>query len=453
MLNRNNLRWLILLGVLSLTAIFVLQMVWLRKTIDIQETNVEIQNKEDSLNLEQFTLQVRVALRDVLEEIAVVKADSSDLFGAVRQLSTNHFVVDINEELYPYYLETLLKREFYNRGLQEDFQYGIYDCFSDSIVYSNAILYTKSTDPAIQGGYVESDSLTEGMLPKLAWKKDGHYFTVFFPNIVNQKIESTDDLFSPVIYIGVIVCIVLVFFWFSLSIIIRQRKISEVKNDFINNMTHELKTPIATIGLSSEMLMRAKDSTALDHIQRYAGIIYKENKRLENQVERVLNLAKLEKEELVLKKKSIFVHDLLKDVKDNFDFNQAEKGGTIHLHLNAEDDQLRADEVHLTNVLFNLIDNAIKYCETTPEIHITTSNKKNILVLEFKDNGIGIKKEDWSNVFEKFFRVHTGNRHDVKGFGLGLFYVKTIVEAHDAKIGLESAPNEGSCFTLFWPKA
>ena len=161
-----------------------------KKTIAIQETNVEIQNKQDSLNLQQFTLRVRVALRDVLKEISVEKADSSDLFGAVRQLSTNHFVVDINEELYPYYLETLLKREFYNRGLEENFQYGIYDCFSDSIVYTNAIVYNKSLDPTVKSGYIEMDSTSQGKLPKLKWKNDGHYFTVFFQILSTKKLKQ-----------------------------------------------------------------------------------------------------------------------------------------------------------------------------------------------------------------------------------------------------------------------
>jgi two-component system phosphate regulon sensor histidine kinase PhoR len=457
MLKSYNIRLLIFLGIISLLAIFMLQMFWMKKTLAIQETNIEIQNKEDSLNLEQFSQQVRVALRKVLDEISTQKADSSDLYGAVRQLRGNHFVVDINEELYPYYLETLLKREFYDQGLQDDFQYGIYDCFSDSIVYGNLIRYNKSINGAkgekiVVGGYTEVDSAAQGKLPKLSWKKDGHYFTVFFPSIESTKIITEDELFSPIIYILIIVLIVTLFFWFSISLLLKQRKLSEVKNDFINNMTHELKTPIATIGLSSEMLMKTERSTDPDSIQRYAGIIYKENKRLENQVERVLNLAKMDKDDLRLKRNTLFIHDLIHDVKENFDFNQAGKGGKIHLILAAADDQIKADEVHVTNVLFNLIDNAIKYCEIEPSIEVSTLNEKKGITITVKDNGIGIKKEDLNNIFDKFFRVHTGNRHDVKGFGLGLFYVKTIIEAHKGKVIVQSALGEGTAFSVYLPK-
>lgn len=452
MIKTNNIRMLIVLGVTSLLAILILQLLWLDKTIAIQETNVEIQNKEDSLNVEQFTQQVRVALRDVLEEISVETSDSSDLYGAVRQLRSNHFVVDINEELYPFYLETLLKREFYNQGLQEDFQYGIYDCFSDSIVYGNLIRYNQLNADNGISGYTQIDSVEQNKLPKLAWKKDGHYFTVFFPQITSQKIESQDDLFSPVFYILIIVCIVFFFFWFSVSLLLKQRKLSEVKNDFINNMTHELKTPIATIGLSSEMLMRQKNAENKDNVLRYAGIIYKENKRLENQVERVLNLAKMDREELELQKRSIFLHDLIQEVKDNFDFTQEEKGGEIKLKLAADNDQINADEVHISNVLFNLIDNAIKYCEQEPMITIVTKAVSNGVQLRISDNGIGIKSEDLGQIFDKFFRVHTGNRHDVKGFGLGLYYVKTIIEAHDGKISVNSKINEGSTFEIYLPR-
>ena len=217
-------------------------------------------------------------------------------------------------------------------------------------------------------------------------------------------------------------------------------------------MTHELKTPIATIGLSSEMLMKGQRSADPDSIQRYAGIIYKENKRLENQVERVLNLAQMDKNKLNLKCSSMFIHDLIQEVKENFEFNQADKGGKISLRLEATDDQIKADEVHVTNILFNLIDNAIKYCEKEPNIEVSTRNEKKGIVISIKDNGIGIQKDDLNNIFEKFFRVHTGNRHDVKGFGLGLFYVKTIIEAHKGRVTVQSIPNEGTTFSVYLPK-
>jgi two-component system phosphate regulon sensor histidine kinase PhoR len=227
--------------------------------------------------------------------------------------------------------------------------------------------------------------------------------------------------------------------------------LSEIKNDFINNMTHELKTPISTIGLSSEMILRNDFSEDSEKLKRYASIIFKENKRLETQVERVLNVAKLDQEKVVLKKEQMNLHELIEEAKESFDFNQLEKGGQLTLHLEATHYSLNADQVHLTNVIYNLLDNAVKYCTVTPDIHVFTKDVKKGIQLEFQDNGIGIKREDLKLIFDKFYRVPTGNLHDVKGFGLGLFYVKLIVEAHGGKIDVRSKPGEGTTFLIWLP--
>jgi len=257
---------------------------------------------------------------------------------------------------------------------------------------------------------------------KLRLKKDGHYFTVFFPNVKAKPIEPTVFI-SPWIYISIIVLLVLVFFAYSLAIIFRQKRLSEVKNDFINNMTHELKTPISTISLSSEMLMRMNEDDP-EKVRKYAGIIYKENKRLENQVERVLNVAKLDKDQVVLNKEQFDVHELLAEVKENFEFNQSQQGGKIALFTDASIFSIQVAPVHLTNVVYNLLDNAVKYCIGKSDIQIRTRNEKNGLTIEISDNGIGMKRENLKMIFDKFYRVPTGNIHNVKGIGLGLYYVK-----------------------------
>ncbi len=446
-MKRNSINYLILLGVFSLLVIVTLQLIWLSKTLDIQKTSIAIQNKEDSLRLVTFSEKTHAALHDVLADIAEKRGEKIQNFDAVRQERTNYFVVDINDELHPYYLQNLLKEKFYRYNVNEDFQYGIYDCFSDSIVYGNLIRFNKNITND-EGADTTVKSPSEG----LSWKKDGHYFTLFFPNVSNKMLTGNTQLFAPWLYILLIVVLIFVFFVFALSIIIKQRKLSEVKNDFINNMTHELKTPISTIGLSSEMLLRHDLSNDPEKIKRYAGIIHKENKRLENQVERVLNVAKLDKDKLILKKSTLDIHDLLEEVKDNFEFNQSEIGGDITMELNAGDDAIRADEVHISNVLYNLIDNAIKYCEEVPKIHIKTRNEGKYLVIEISDNGIGIRREDLGQIFDKFFRVHTGNRHDVKGFGLGLYYVKIILEAHKGSVDVKSSYGKGTTFILKIPK-
>ena len=444
-MNRYSLNTLILLGVISIAGIMVIQGVWVRKTMELQVKNIAIQEKEDSLNLKEFSEQSHVALRNVLEKINTNFSDSSDLYGAVKQIRSNRFKVDINEELQPFYLETLLKKAFYEQNINQDFVYGIYDCFTDSIVYGNLIKYTKESS-------YEPTSLDEAGITSenLSIKNDGHYFTVFFPNVEAKPIVPVNFI-SPWIYIGVIILLVLVFFSYSLVIIFRQKKLSEVKNDFINNMTHELKTPISTISLSSEMLMRMKNSDDFDKIKRYAGIIFDENKRLEHQVERVLNVAKLDKDKLVLNKEKINIKNILLQLRENFELIDKNEGAILNVEIGGGSHDIIADPVHITNVLHNLTDNALKYSKENPEITISTSQNEKELIIQFTDRGIGIRKEHLKSIFDKFYRVPTGNIHNVKGFGLGLYYVKLIVESHKGDIAVKSTLNEGSVFTIKLP--
>lgn len=436
----------IVLGVISLMCILFVQYFWIRTTIKTQARDIEIQQKEDALHAKQFTESVHIALRNVLEAISTEYSDSSDLYGAVKQISSNYFSVDINEELHPYYLENLLKREFYSQSINQDFQYGIYDCFTDSIVFGNLIRFDE------QSHYERSnDSIDYVATPELKWKKDGHYFTVFFPKFKNNSLELEEGNSSPWIFMFSIIFFVLIFFAYSINVILKQKRLSEVKTDFINNMTHELKTPIATIGLASDALFRDDFGSDAEKLKRYAGIIYKENKRLEHQVERVLNVAKMDRNTLELNLEDINIHDLIHEVKENFDFTQLDKKGELTLDLNAQNNTVKADIVHITNLFYNLLDNACKYCEQDPHIHIRTQNEKNHLLIEIEDNGIGIKKENISLIFDKFYRVPTGNLHNVKGFGLGLYYVKLIVEAHGGKIQVKSAPGKGTTFNIRLP--
>lgn len=443
-MGRYSLKLLVLFGVLSIASILVVQLVWVRKTMELQNINIAIQEKEDSLNIKEFSEQSHVALRNVLEQINTNLADSSELYGAVKQIRSNRFMVDINEELQPFYLETLLKKAFYAQNINQDFVYGIYDCFTDAIVYGNLIKFSK------ESLYEPSSRNQEGVTSEnVTIKNDGHYFTVFFPNIKAEPIVPVTFI-SPWIYIGIIVLLVTFFFLYSLLIIYRQKKVSEVKNDFINNMTHELKTPISTISLSSEMLLQQKEPSK-DQVKKYAGIIFDENKRLEQQVERVLNVAKLDKDELVLNKELIDLKEVLFQLKENFEVFQLDPDSKLELRLTDKPHALLADPVHITNVLYNLMDNAVKYSLGSTQLLISTQISASYMLIEFSDQGIGIEKEHQAAVFEKFYRVPTGDVHNVKGFGLGLYYVKLIIEAHKGKITMKSSSGEGTSFNLKLP--
>jgi two-component system, OmpR family, phosphate regulon sensor histidine kinase PhoR len=444
-MNRRRINAVIVLAVISLTSILLVQLLWAKKTLEIQSTSIYIQQKSDSLNLNEFSEQTSLAMRNVLDNISDTLEDSSDQYGAIKQININQFTVDIIKELDPYYLETLLKKALYNQNIHEDFAFGIYDCFINKSTFSKLYKYTEdSLYSVVNSKIIGLDSA------KLNLKNDGHYFTVFFPNIQKRKINSQVYI-SPWIYISTIVFLVLVFFAFSLATIIRQKRLSEVITDFINNMTHELKTPISTISLSSEMIMRLDINNDLEKAKKYAGVIFKENKRLEQQVERVLNISTLDKEDPPLNKITINFHELILEVKETFDFNQIAKGGKIIIENNASVSSIQADPIHITNVVYNLLDNAVKYCVNTPLIVITTKNEKSYLIIEIVDNGIGIRKENLKMIFDKFYRVHTGNIHDIKGFGLGLFYVNLIINQHGGNIDVKSKVGEGTTFTIKLP--
>jgi two-component system phosphate regulon sensor histidine kinase PhoR len=240
-------------------------------------------------------------------------------------------------------------------------------------------------------------------------------------------------------------------FTYTIMIILKQKKLSMIKNDFINNMTHELKTPISTISLASQMLHDNSISNSPKVTEHISSIILQESKRLSFQVEKVLQMAVFNEGRLKLKFKELHFHELIRNVIHNFELRVKSKEGKLDAELLAENDLIKGDEVHLTNVIFNLFDNAVKYSREKPEILIKTENKNGFLLISVRDNGIGIAKEHLDQIFERFFRVPTGNVHDVKGFGLGLSYVKKIVESHQGKIKAESVVNKGTKFVIYFP--
>ena len=234
---------------------------------------------------------------------------------------------------------------------------------------------------------------------------------------------------------------------------LKQKKLSEIKSDFINNMTHEFKTPLATISLAVDALKNEKVVADKEKTAYFTGVIKEENKRMNMQVETILQAALLDKQEVQLNLKKLSANDLVKIAVNNISLPVNERGGKLEINFNAAKDLVMADEVHFTNFVNNLLDNALKYSKEIPLIKLTTSNVGNLLRIKIEDNGIGMTKETLSRIFEKFYRAHTGNVHNVKGFGLGLSYVKSMVEAHKGSIKAESTLGKGSAFTISFPLA
>ena len=237
---------------------------------------------------------------------------------------------------------------------------------------------------------------------------------------------------------------------FSVTVyaLLRQKKLSEIKNDFINNMTHEFKTPLATISLAVDALRNNKVIEDRTRMEYFSGIIKEENKRMNKHVETILQAALMDRQEVQLNRSPVHVHDLIGEVISNYTLQLQEIEGRIELDLNAENDLINGDEVHLRNLISNLVDNAVKYSKEKLVLKILSYNNGKNLVVRFEDNGIGMSKETVRRIFEKFYRAHTGNLHNVKGFGLGLSYVKTIVDAHEGRIKVESSAGKGSSFTI-----
>ncbi len=247
--------------------------------------------------------------------------------------------------------------------------------------------------------------------------------------------------------------IIITAFYLTVRTMLRQKKLGEIKNDFINNMTHEFKTPIATISLAVDALKNEKVLQDRSKMSYFSAIIKEENQRMNRQVETILKASQLEKQEVELNMQPLHVHEVIKDVVDNFALQLQEKGGKAELMLNASNDLVIADEVHFSNMVNNLIDNAVKYSkDNTPLlVKITSQSNGKNLIVRVEDNGIGMSKETVKRVFERFYRAHTGNLHNVKGFGLGLSYVKTVVEAQGGEIKVDSVLGRGSTFILELP--
>ncbi|MCB9201060.1 MAG: sensor histidine kinase, partial [Flavobacteriales bacterium] len=276
-MSRRVIGTVILLASLSVLGVLLTQLLWLDTAFQVQRQQLEIQRRQHSQLEKQFNDRVVIALTNVTERILSINKDPSDLFDAVKQVRPNYFAVTINDTLHPYLLESLLRREFERRNINEDFEYGIYDCFTDSIVYGSYVSLTDSVDP----GEVPHSEL-------LKLDKDGHYFGVFFPRREGGGWDPERTSASTWIFPAIVTSIVFLFFAYSVWVILRQKRLSEIKNDFIGNMTHELKTPISTIALSSEVLSDPDIVQEPERLRSYARIIREENERLRAQVERVL---------------------------------------------------------------------------------------------------------------------------------------------------------------------
>ncbi len=421
-MRKRSLYQVLLLGVVAILAAFALQAYYLWSAYQLKD--------------QEFSHQVQLALLRVAEGFEELNQTPVPDVALINRITSNYYVVNLNAVIDAGDLEFLLQRELEKAGLQESFEYGIYDCYTDRMVYGQMISYTPNIDTV---------NVARSELP--TYDEFIYYFGVRFPGHRASMLASLGTVGA----LGAVLVITITFFGYASWVLIRQQQLGEMQKDFINNMTHEFKTPLSTIKVASGVMVRAPAVQADARLARYAEIIESQNDRLTSQVEKVLQVARIERNRFSLQREPSELNELILEACKGARAKVEEAGGTFVLDLTAPDRTILADPLHLSGAISALLDNAIKYSPEAPHITVSTQVLPEGTRLTIADRGIGIPAEHHDKVFEKFYRVSTGNVHDVKGFGLGLFYVGGVSQAHGYSLSLDPDREVGSAFRLDLP--
>lgn len=410
-----KLNIIITLGFVAIIGILIAQLMWTRQAYNLED--------------KKFNQKVNIALMEVAEKLSGGKTSYTE--NPVQNIANDYYVVNINNEFHPVVLEYYLKTEFTRFQINTDYVYALYNCHSDKMVY---------------GKYMTShqENPSNKMINFPKHKNLIYYFSIRFPDKTTYLISSLR--FWYLLTFALI--IILLVYVYSIYTIIQQKKFSELQRDFINNMTHEFKTPLSSILLASEALNKQDLVQDNSKLQTYTSIIINQSHKLNNHIEKILNIAKNDAAGLSLKPQKILLLPFIQEIADTIQH----KNKDLSIEIDIENStSVMADEFHFTNIIYNLLDNSIKYCETKPVIIISAHKDSKGLYLKFKDNGMGIPAKNIPHIFEKFYRVHTKRSEEVNGFGLGLFYVKKVVQQHHWKISVENNDDKGITTTLFFP--
>ena len=433
----------IIIGLMSIAMVGMgaLQIYWINWSIELGKKNIEV-SIQDALR------SVAKNLSDQEQKQAAANPFSREAESLRRNLQS------IAQRLPPpLKLQQLIDRELESRGIFTEYRYGVFSSQRNSFVIKNGNYQVDDFSPRVTvPEYTDSELQLINSKYKIPLFALGittpGYLYMYFPNLNSFIWTSTwKSLLAALLFTGAI----LFCFIYTILIVFRQKKVSEMKTDFINNMTHEFKTPIATISLAADSIQSPMISGNKDKVNRFANIIKQENKRMLEQVEKVLQMAKFDRENLNLKLAKVDIHTLIQQAVDNISLQVTQKEGSIESVFQAEKSIIEADENHISNIIHNLLDNANKYTPQKPIIKVYTKDKAESIEVIIEDNGIGLSREAQKHIFEKFYRVHTGNLHDVKGFGLGLSYVKALVTAHSGSVSVKSELGKGSRFILNLP--
>lgn len=422
-MKRNAIKYTIILAVLSVAGIFVIQFGILQNSY--------------SLNEQQFHESATVALKEVAWQLlqASGQTEKFDNIEPVERLDNNYFQVNVNDLIDPEVLGIQLREQFNRHALHLDFEYAIYNSELDSMIYMEYVC----------AGSDSCNHTPTSWFPKS--EKYEYYFSVYFPSLkpyIRERLKGWYLMTSLLV-------LVLTFFGYAIWVIIRQRRLSEIQKVFINNLTHELKTPISSISLSAQVLSDRSILENPDRLFSYVKIINEQSARLSNNIEKVLKMSTLEKNKINLVKEEIILGEFVGKAAKRFSHSELGQPAKIHFKDSAIPVRIWADPFHLGNILQNILENAVKYCKRQPEIDISVQIVHHKVHLRISDNGIGIPPDLRKKIFKKFYRVPTGNVHDVKGFGLGLNYVDKLVRAHHWSISVADNDLGGSVFNLIIP--
>lgn len=415
---------IIVLITLSVLGIIFIQMSWIDNAI--------------SLRRKQHEQDMNRAINQIKETLYKNYLIKTGFFGWYNDETRQYYLQNFTTQIFTEEeLHNMIQIPLVANNIKEPFEYSITNVFQEPIASSKEF----------KAEYLSSTRDVVLTLDKAIFLEKLHLYIIDDRNYMLKKMGwmiGASVLFTTIIISA---------FALTVRTLFNQKKLSEVKSDFINNMTHELKTPLATISLAIDALTNEKVIHDTEKIKYYSGMIKDENKRMNKQVEKILQAARIEKQDIKLNLQTLNAHEVIEKIANNLSLQIMEKNGELSLKLDAKKHTINADEVHFSNIVFNLLDNAIKYSKENPIIQIETQSTSNMLAIKVKDNGIGMNKETQSRVFEKFYRAHTGNIHNVKGFGLGLSYVKAMVEAHGGRVKVDSTLGKGSTFTVQLPLA
>lgn len=390
-------------------------------------------NQAYSFEKKDFQEKIHFALQDVVKRIYKDNKTQLAITNQVKKITDDYYIVNLDDVFEHEVLEYYLKTEFQKVNLDLDYEYAIYDCATDEMIY---------------GSYISSDTGKPEKCEKCFKKNEGliYYFGIRFPGLQHKFITSLGQYW---IYTAILF-LVLIIYVYSVILLLKQKKYTELQTDFINNMTHEFKTPLSSILIASQYATSQEEIKNNPKLTKYMQIITNQSHKLNHHIERILNVAKGDGKWIELEKKPIPLKEALELVKENT-LLKTTKNCRITIEV-TDTVKILADEFHFNNILFNLIDNAVKYCSDNPEIVIKSSATEKGVTLTFSDNGSGISSQHIDYVFDKFYRVPRENKKDIEGFGIGLFYVKKIIDLHHWKISIKNNTTKGITVSLFIPK-